>query len=59
LAIAAVDGVSFDLEALRAGRIREELDYGGVRLRTTATVSGARIAVAIDIGFGDSDCAWP
>jgi predicted nucleotidyltransferase component of viral defense system len=54
LAIAAEDGVAFDLEALRAGLIREELEYGGVRLRMTATVSGARIAVVVDIGFGDA-----
>jgi predicted nucleotidyltransferase component of viral defense system len=54
LAIASEDGVTFDPEALRAGLIREELEYGGVRLRTTATVSGARIAVVVDIGFGDA-----
>src|SRR5690606_26102208 len=32
LAIAAEDGVSFDLDALRVGLIREGLEYGGVRL---------------------------
>jgi predicted nucleotidyltransferase component of viral defense system len=54
LAIAADDGVVFDLAALRIDPIREEQEYGGVRLRTTATVSGARIAVVVDVGFGDS-----
>lgn len=54
LAVAAEDGVEFDLPALRAHRIREELEYGGLRLRTTATVSSARVAVVVDIGFGDS-----
>lgn len=54
LRISAEDGVDFDVEALRVGLIREELEYGGVRLRTSATVSGARIAVVVDIGFGDS-----
>lgn len=54
LAIAAEDGVAFDVKALRVGLIREELEYGGVRLRTTATVSGARVTVVVDIGFGDS-----
>ncbi|HJU14855.1 MAG TPA: nucleotidyl transferase AbiEii/AbiGii toxin family protein [Stellaceae bacterium] len=54
LAIAANDGVAFDLAALRIDPIRAEQEYGGVRLRTTATVSGARIAVVVDIGFGDS-----
>jgi predicted nucleotidyltransferase component of viral defense system len=48
------DGVVFDAAALRIDRIREELEYGGVRLRTTATLAGARIPVSIDIGFGDA-----
>ncbi len=50
----AGDGVEFDAGALRVDRIREELEYGGLRLRTTASISGARISVAIDIGFGDA-----
>ena len=54
MAIAVDDGVAFDLDALRVGPIREELEYGGVRLRGTASLSGARIAVVVDIGFGDS-----
>jgi predicted nucleotidyltransferase component of viral defense system len=48
------DGVVFDVAALAIDRIREELEYGGLRLKTNATVSGARIRVAIDIGFGDA-----
>jgi len=54
LAIAADDGVEFDRDGLRVGLIREELEYGGVRLRSAASLSGARIAVVVDIGFGDS-----
>ena len=54
LAIADDDGVAFDLDALQVGLIREELEYGGVRLRGAASLSGARIAVVVDIGFGDS-----
>ena len=34
--------------------IREELEYGGLRMRTTATLARARISVTIDIGFGDA-----
>lgn len=48
------DGVKFDVGALRVDRIREELEYGGLRLRTTASISGARINLTIDIGFGDA-----
>lgn len=54
LAQDADDGVEFDAEALRVDRIREELEYGGLRLRTTASISGARISLTIDIGFGDA-----
>ena len=39
---------------MRVELIREELEYGGLRLRTTARLAGARVAVVIDIGFGDA-----
>lgn len=54
LAVVVDDGVEFDLHALRVNQIREELEYGGLRLRTTASISGARIAVIVDVGFGDA-----
>ena len=54
LAHDAGDGVQFDAVALRVDRIREELEYGGLRLRMTAEISGAKIKVTIDIGFGDA-----
>jgi predicted nucleotidyltransferase component of viral defense system len=53
-AIAVDDGMVFDVEALRVELIREELEYGGLRLRTTGALAGARITVIIDIGFGDA-----
>ncbi|ADP71041.1 Domain of unknown function DUF1814 [Rhodomicrobium vannielii ATCC 17100] len=48
------DGVEFDAEGLRIHRIREDNEYGGLRLKTIATLAGARIAVTIDVGFGDA-----
>lgn len=48
------DGVVFDPATLRVDRIREVLDYGGLRLRAIASVGGARINLTIDIGFGDA-----
>jgi predicted nucleotidyltransferase component of viral defense system len=48
------DGVTFDVAALRLDQIRERGKYGGVRLRTVATLSGANITVLVDIGFGDA-----
>jgi hypothetical protein len=50
----ADDGVTFDVAALEAAPIREEVEYGGVRVRTTATIAGARIPIQVDIGFGDA-----
>jgi predicted nucleotidyltransferase component of viral defense system len=54
MALEVADGVEFDIAALRVDRIREELEYGGLRLRTTASISGARVGLTIDIGFGDA-----
>lgn len=54
LTIVSDDGVEFDAEGLRVSLIREELEYGGLRLRGAVSIAGARIAVVVDIGFGDS-----
>ncbi len=54
LAQQAEDGVTFDAETLRVDRIREGLEYGGLRLRVVASINGARITLTIDIGFGDA-----
>ena len=48
------DGVVFDTGAARVSRIREENEYGGLRIRVTADIAGARIAVNVDVGFGDA-----
>jgi hypothetical protein len=48
------DGVIFDASSVKIDRIREELDYGGLRITANATVDGARIRIVIDIAFGDA-----
>ncbi|MGE0422398.1 MAG: nucleotidyl transferase AbiEii/AbiGii toxin family protein [Reyranellaceae bacterium] len=48
------DGVVFDNDALIVDQIREDLAYGGLRIRTRARIAGASIAIVIDIGFGDA-----
>jgi hypothetical protein len=53
-AVAVDDGVAFDVEALTVETIRDDMEYGGLRLRTNATLDGARIRVIVDIGFGDA-----
>ncbi len=54
MAIDSDDGLAFDTDALAATVIREEMEYGGVRLKTAAYLERTRIPVTIDIGFGDA-----
>ncbi len=54
LSIDADDGLGFDTASLRTAVIREEMEYGGVRLRADAYLERTRIPVTIDIGFGDA-----
>jgi predicted nucleotidyltransferase component of viral defense system len=52
--VEADDGVVFDVAGLAVDLIREELEYDGLRIKTNATIGGARVRVVIDIGFGDA-----
>lgn len=52
--IDAGDGLVFDVAALAASPIREEMEYGGIRLKTSAYLERTRIPVTLDIGFGDA-----
>jgi len=53
-AVKVDDGVEFDSTTLRADQIREDQQYGGIRIRSIATVDGARVSVVVDVGFGDA-----
>ena len=52
--IAVDDGIVFDAESVAGTPIRKEAGYGGVRIDLRATLDGARLALQIDIGFGDA-----
>jgi predicted nucleotidyltransferase component of viral defense system len=54
IAIECDDGVVFDLDGLFVEPIREETEYGGQRIETTARIAGARLKIRIDLGFGDA-----
>lgn len=54
MSIDAEDGLVFDIGALTALTIREEMEYGGIRLRTSAYLERTRVPVTLDIGFGDA-----
>lgn len=48
------DGLVFKPNTVRAEAIREQNDYGGVRVLLRASLDSADIAVQVDIGFGDA-----
>jgi predicted nucleotidyltransferase component of viral defense system len=54
MTIEANDGPVFDVDALAASTIREETEYGGIRLKTSAYLERTRIPVTLDVGFGDA-----
>ena len=47
------DGPSFDIQAIKGDRVREEADYEGIRISFVAHLGNIRIPIQIDIGFGD------
>jgi predicted nucleotidyltransferase component of viral defense system len=47
------DGVVFDPASARGRRIAEEGEYEGVRVRLRGSLGKARLALQVDIGFGD------
>ena len=47
------DGVVFDAESIRIEDIRDEQVYGGVRVRLKGNLGQARLALQVDVGFGD------
>jgi predicted nucleotidyltransferase component of viral defense system len=53
------DGVVFRPDEIRVETIREDVEYGGVRLKTVATVENARVSVTIDVAFGDATAPEP
>ncbi|GAB2568459.1 nucleotidyl transferase AbiEii/AbiGii toxin family protein [Leucobacter ruminantium] len=51
------DGLEFDAESVAGEPIRDEADYSGVRVKITAELAPARIALHVDVNFGDP--IWP
>jgi len=59
------DGMTFDATTLHAEPIREEVEYGGLRIVFEATLGGAQVRMQVDVGFGNAieppatDAAYP
>ncbi len=52
--IVVADGIVFDPAAVKGTAIRKVAGYGGVRIDLLARLDSARIALQVDIGFGDA-----
>jgi predicted nucleotidyltransferase component of viral defense system len=48
------DGIEFDVAKLRAEPIREDVEYGGLRIVFEARLGSARVRMQLDVGFGDA-----
>jgi hypothetical protein len=48
------DGLRFEPESVQAALIREEMEYGGIRVTLRGMVDRARISLQLDVGFGDA-----
>jgi hypothetical protein len=47
------DGMVFDPATVKTERIKEDADYEGVRIRFVGLLGKARVAMQLDVGFGD------
>ncbi len=47
------DGLVFDVDSIASNLIREHQVYGGVRTSISVNLEKARIALQVDVGFGD------
>ncbi|MBX3311079.1 MAG: nucleotidyl transferase AbiEii/AbiGii toxin family protein [Cryobacterium sp.] len=57
LSVPRDDGLDFDLDSISGEQIRDETDYNGVRVKMTARLATAQVALHIDVNFGDP--IWP
>jgi len=48
------DGLRFDPNSIVTADIRDDQEYHGVRVRLTGFLGNARLAIQIDVGFGDA-----
>ena len=53
------DWVEFDSSSISADEIREDSEYGGVRVKLLGTFAGARLHMQVDIGVGDAIVPTP
>lgn len=52
-ALEFTDGVIFDLDTIRGSVIRNDGDYGGIRVKLVGLLGGSRLTIGVDVNFGD------
>lgn len=57
--IAVDDGMEFDPASITVEEIREEANYGGLRVRLVSRLGNARCTVQLDVGYGDAVTPGP
>lgn len=58
-AVAADDGLMYDIDSVRVEEIREQASYAGLRVTLRAALDGASCRVQLDVGFGDAITPGP
>lgn len=53
------DGIPFDVESISVAAIREDDEYGGLRVKFSAYLGKTRIPMQVDVGFGDAVTPGP
>ncbi|MDP1607467.1 MAG: nucleotidyl transferase AbiEii/AbiGii toxin family protein [Rhodocyclaceae bacterium] len=53
-ALEVEDGIRFDAQSIRAGEIRKESNYAGIRVTLLGWIDGARCPIQVDVGYGDA-----
>jgi hypothetical protein len=48
------DGMVFDSAQVKVAPIREDQEYGGVRVTFVARLGNAKVPIQVDVGFGDA-----
>ena len=48
------DGLTLRADSIQVDAIRDDTEYGGIRVKLRGELAGARIPIQADIGFGDS-----
>lgn len=57
--LAVDDGMAFEADGIQGTQILKQTGYGGVRIDVRAKLDSARIALQVDVGFGDAVTPGP